>query len=126
MKTLKVDMTDYTLFEVNKKSTGTSYLLWFLLGTLGAHRFYNGRIGSALVQVLLTICTVIYVAIHEDSILPYVLVWGWWLIDAFLIPQWVDAHNGLLARQLNIKSEEPKDADIRNPSQHHVMNRPLK
>jgi hypothetical protein len=27
------------------KSTGVSYLLWFLLGALGAHKFYLGRIG---------------------------------------------------------------------------------
>ena len=33
-------------YDANKKSIGVSYLLWFFLGGLGAHRFYNGRTGS--------------------------------------------------------------------------------
>ena len=35
------------------KSAGAAYLLWFFLGTLGAHRFYLGKTGSGVAQLLL-------------------------------------------------------------------------
>jgi len=51
-------------------STGAAYLLWFFLGILSAHRFYLGRPGTAILQIL-----------------SYFILVGflWWLIDAFLI-----------------------------------------
>lgn len=52
-------------------SVGAAYLLWFFLGIFSAHRFYLGRPGTALLQIL-----------------SYFVFIGflWWLIDAFLIP----------------------------------------
>lgn len=52
-------------------STGVAYLLWFFLGWFSAHRFYLGRPGTAILQIL-----------------SYFIVIGfvWLLIDAFLIP----------------------------------------
>ena len=35
-------------FNKKKKGKGTAYLLWFFLGTVGAHRFYLGDIGKGL------------------------------------------------------------------------------
>ena len=35
-----------------KKSTGTTWLLWFFLGGLGAHRYYLGKTGSAIAMTL--------------------------------------------------------------------------
>ena len=48
-----------------------AYLLWFFLGILSGHRFYLGRPGTAILQIL-----------------SYLILIGgiWWLIDAFLIP----------------------------------------
>ncbi|WP_418113255.1 TM2 domain-containing protein [Vibrio scophthalmi] len=37
---------------VPQKSVGVTYLLWFFLGWLGAHRFYLGRIGSGVIYLL--------------------------------------------------------------------------
>lgn len=53
-----------------------AYLLWFVLGIFSAHRFYFGKIGTAILQIL-----------------SYFIVIGviWWIIDAFLIPGWVKA-----------------------------------
>ncbi len=52
-------------------STGVAYLLWFFLGFVSAHRFYLGRPGTAILQIL-----------------SYFILIGvvWLLIDAFLIP----------------------------------------
>jgi TM2 domain-containing membrane protein YozV len=52
-------------------STGVAYLLWFFMGVFSAHRFYLGRSGSAILQIL-----------------SYFILIGfiWWLVDGFLIP----------------------------------------
>jgi TM2 domain-containing membrane protein YozV len=52
-------------------STAVAYLLWFFLGIVSGHRFYLGRPGSAILQIL-----------------SYLVLIGflWLLIDGFLIP----------------------------------------
>lgn len=52
-------------------SKGVAYLFWFFLWFVSAHRFYLGRPGSAILQIL-----------------SYFILIGfvWLLIDAFLIP----------------------------------------
>lgn len=75
----------------DKKSTGVAYLLWFFLGGLGGHRFYLGKTGSAVVQLLLSIVGWATVAVVFGLVLLIPL--GIWLIvDAFLIPGMIDAH----------------------------------
>lgn len=52
-------------------SKGVAYLFWFFLWFVSAHRFYLGRPGTAILQILSF----------------FVLVGFFWaLIDAFLIP----------------------------------------
>lgn len=78
---------DQLMFEANRKSTGATYLLWFFLGTFGAHRFYLGRISSGVGMLMLALL----------GWLPLFLGWValgiWWLIDAFLIPDIIRAEN---------------------------------
>ncbi|MFZ5719180.1 MAG: TM2 domain-containing protein [Pseudomonadota bacterium] len=52
-------------------STAVAYLLWFFLGIVSGHRFYLGRAGTAVLQIL-----------------SYFILIGfiWWIVDAFLIP----------------------------------------
>jgi TM2 domain-containing membrane protein YozV len=52
-------------------STAVAYLFWFFLWFVSAHRFYLGRPGTAILQIL-----------------SYFILIGfiWVLIDAFLIP----------------------------------------
>jgi TM2 domain-containing membrane protein YozV len=76
----RVNTRAHMMYDANKKSVGASYLLWFFLGYFGAHRFYLGRTGSGLVQLLLALV----------GWLPYLAGWAilflWWVVDAFLIP----------------------------------------
>ncbi|MBW0157819.1 TM2 domain-containing protein [Sedimentimonas flavescens] len=76
-----------------------AYLLWFFLGMLGAHRFYLGRWGSALLMLILfgigSALSVILV-----GYLPLAVVGLWWLIDAFLIPGMIERDNDDLRWQL--------------------------
>ena len=75
------------LFEAQRKSSGAAYLLWFFLGGLGAHRFYLGRTGTAIAQLLLLLL----------GWLPLFLGWAvlgiWWIVDAFLIPDMIRVEN---------------------------------
>lgn len=65
----------HLLIETRVTNEGPSvvvaYLFWFFLGIFSAHRFYLGRPGTAILQIL-----------------SYFILIGflWFLIDAFLIP----------------------------------------
>jgi TM2 domain-containing membrane protein YozV len=75
-------------------TTGLAYVLWFFLGIFSAHRFYMGRPGSAILQIL-----------------SYFVLIGvvWWIIDAFRMPAMVqerkDQLRGKLVKQLTIQSD---------------------
>ena len=58
-----------------------SYILWFFLGMLGAHRMYNRRIRSGIVMAG---CFLLTLRIP----LLALLVGIWWAVDAFLIFRW--------------------------------------
>jgi hypothetical protein len=51
-------------------SPAVAFALWFLLGILSAHRFYLGRPGTAVLQILSYFVLVGFV---------------WWLVDGFLL-----------------------------------------
>ncbi|MGV7240347.1 TM2 domain-containing protein [Caballeronia sp. M23-90] len=91
---------DMMMYDAQKKSVGVAYLLWFFVGYLGGHRFYAGRTGTAIVQLLLTIfgaCT----AMFGIGLFVLGIVGLWILIDAFLIPGIVSSHNVSLAGRLS-------------------------
>ena len=65
-------------------STAAAYLLWFFLWFVSGHRFYLGRPGTAILQIL-----------------SYFILIGfiWVLIDAFLIPSMIrDKRNEIRQR----------------------------
>ena len=88
------------LFEANRKSMTVSYLLWLFLGVLGGHRFYSGRTGTAVIQLLMWIFGVMSVSALGLGFLLLIPLGLWLLLDAFLIPGWVNAHNTALAEEL--------------------------
>lgn len=88
------------MFEANRKSITASYILWLFLGVLGGHRFYNGRTGTAVTQLLMWLFGVMSVSAFGLGLLLLIPLGLWLLLDAFLIPGWVDGHNTALAEEL--------------------------
>ena len=81
------------------KSAGVAYLLWFFLGLLGGHRFYLGRIGSAIAQLCLFIFGWGLVVVGVGIVMLIVL--GIWvLVDAFLIPGMIQGHKNSVRDKL--------------------------
>ncbi|WP_353255321.1 TM2 domain-containing protein [Hyphomonas sp.] len=72
-----------------KKSAGAAYFLWFFLGWISAHRFYLGKPGTAILQIL-----------------SYFILIGfvWWIVDLFLIPSIIqdkmDETRGRMTREM--------------------------
>ncbi|PVM85814.1 NINE protein [Caulobacter endophyticus] len=100
---LSADTQALMAFEASKKSTGVTYLLWFLLGGLGGHRFYLGRTGSAVGQLVLNIFS--WMTIWFGLGFFTLAALGVWLIvDIFLIPGMAQEHNAALMKRLNVVS----------------------
>jgi TM2 domain len=70
-------------------STAVAYLLWFCLGIVSGHRFYLGRPGSAILQIL-----------------SYFIVIGvfWLLIDGFLIPGMIRQKQEELRHKMSVRA----------------------
>lgn len=87
-------------YDANKKTALIAYILWFFLGTWGAHRFYMGKIGSGagMLCAMLAGIVLTFVAV---GVLVIIGVYVWWIVDAFLIPGWARAQNNALIDRLN-------------------------
>lgn len=86
------------IYDANKKSTTTAFLLWFFLGMFGAHRFYLDRSGSGAAQLLLTIGSWLLMIVFI-GFFTLIGVGLWVLVDAFMISDWVREYNNrLIAR----------------------------
>ncbi|WP_018183680.1 TM2 domain-containing protein [Kaistia granuli] len=70
-------------------STATAYLLWIFLWFVSAHRFYLGRPGSAILQILCYFIVIGFV---------------WVLIDAFLIPGMIRDKQDEIRRRLELEA----------------------
>lgn len=64
-------------------------LLWFFVGMLGIHRFFNGKVGTGILMII----TFGWFGI-------------WWLIDGIIIVMWkfTDAENKFVKIQIEKKS----------------------
>lgn len=68
------------MYDANKKSQGTAYLLCIFLGGLGAHRFYLGKTGTGVGQLAL------WVLGWLTFFITWIPLGIWVLVDLFLIP----------------------------------------
>ena len=66
--------------EKQKKSAAVAYLLCLFLGTVGGHRYYMRKTGSAVAMTLITVLTLGF----------GILITGIWeIVDLFLISGWL-------------------------------------
>lgn len=79
-------------YEAVKKSTLIAYLLWFFLGSLGAHRFYLGKNGSAITMLLLSLISSV-LSVIGIGYLGFIVIWVWLLADLFLTYAMVRDYN---------------------------------
>lgn len=79
---------------MSRKSKVVAYILWFLFGGLGAHRFYVSRYATGSGYIMLT-GLVIYGSITGNIVagIAWVAFVIWWIVDAFLIPGMVRKRN---------------------------------
>lgn len=68
------------------KSSPTAYILWLFLAPFGGHRFYLNRKKTAWWQLGLTL-----------TLVGYLVVFFWMIVDAFLIPKMVREENAKLS-----------------------------
>jgi len=69
-------------------STGVAYLFWFFLWFVSAHRFYLGRPGTAVLQILSYFVLVGFI---------------WALIDAFLIPGMIRERRNEIRQEIALR-----------------------
>ncbi|GGG21109.1 TM2 domain-containing protein [Paenibacillus abyssi] len=107
----QLDARELLLLEQEVKSQGKSmvlaYVLWYFLGVFGGHRFYMGRTGSAIAQLVLTI-----------TVIGALVTFIWWVIDAFLLHQWVKDRNQEV--EMRVMNDM-----MSNKHFNSAMNRPL-
>lgn len=87
--------------EVSRKGKNMllAYILLIFLGTLGIHRFYLGKTGSAITQLVLTLvgwATAVFVI----GFVPLFIVGAWVLVDLFLVPGIVNSANDEVEREV--------------------------
>lgn len=87
-------------YDANKKSAGIAYILWFFFGTLGAHRFYLGRVGTGATMLVITVSSILLAIVFIGLLTIWISVF-WALVDAFLIPSMARDFNNRLARRLS-------------------------
>lgn len=76
-------------YQAQARSPVAAYLMLIFLGLFGVHRFYLGREGTAVAQL---VCTVTVIG------LPVSVVWV--LVDAYLTHQYVTDWNTRLIERL--------------------------
>ncbi len=87
------------MYDANRKSVGVAYLLLIFLGGFGAHRFYLGRTGTAVAQLLLSISGWLLLVVGVGALLLGGL--GLWLlVDLILVPGIAREQNMNLASRL--------------------------
>jgi hypothetical protein len=83
----------FSLHVPVRKSVRAAYMLWFVLGYVGAHRYYVDRKASAVAMPTLFVVATLATTYTPLGGLGLVGLLMWALADAVLIPGWVRDHN---------------------------------
>lgn len=74
------------IFANRQKKAFIAYILLFLLGGLGVHRFYLGLNTSGLIYLGLFVLGLIIP-------ITFVAIFIWWIVDIFMIPSLTETAN---------------------------------
>lgn len=89
----QLDTRELMLLESEVKNQGknmvVAYILWYFLGLFGGHRFYMGRTGTAVTQLILSI-----------TVIGLIATCIWWIVDAFLVHTWVKQYNAEIENRI--------------------------
>jgi TM2 domain-containing membrane protein YozV len=106
-------------YDALKRRASMAYVAWFFLGIFGTHRFYLKRVQSASVMLALAVGPYVAAFVvgfilglldlpRGDSSLTdavtalcHMVLAGWMVVDAFLIPGMVEHYNLEIAQGLN-------------------------
>lgn len=92
-KKSQMDARELMLLDSELKRQGknmvVAYILWYFLGIFGGHRFYMGKTGSAVAQLILSL-----------TVIGMIVTTVWWIVDAFLLHTWVRDHNAVVEDRL--------------------------
>lgn len=84
-----MDQIQLMYYDAAKRSQGVAMALWWLFGLFGAHRFYLGLKGTAILQILLLISV---------AGIPFLLVWL--IVDLFRLFPMVEQRNKEIAASI--------------------------
>ncbi|WP_245833084.1 TM2 domain-containing protein [Oceanobacillus timonensis] len=99
----------YVNSEIERKGKNivVAYLLAIFLGTLGIHRFYLGKVGSAVSMLILWIFGIITTFILIGGVVLFAL--GIWVIvDLFLIPGMIKQNHNQIEVEVTRNLENQK------------------
>jgi TM2 domain-containing membrane protein YozV len=105
------DVKSMMVYEAQKKNAGIGYILWFLFGLFGAHRFYLGKILSGVIQLVLGILALLTISA------PFLFcIWAiWWVYDALVMPGWISTRNLELAQAITAQTASKPSASTPEP-----------
>ncbi len=86
-------------YDTLKKNAALLFGLWLLFGWMGAHRTIEGRIWSGFVMFTISIIA-LFLYVIGDGPWGFFAIGVWWLIDLFLIGEWVRIYNEELIARL--------------------------
>ncbi len=78
--------------DLNGKNMLIAYLLWWFLGWAGGHRFYLGKVKTAMLQLFLFISAIVLYFVIIGYL--FIFIWFiWWILDAYFIFKIVQEEN---------------------------------
>ncbi len=106
------DVQSMMMYEAKKKKAGIAYILWFLFGILGVHRFYAGKAFSGFCQLVVGIVALL------TLFAPFLFfIWAiWWVYDAIVMPGWISAYNVELAQSISAPKPSPVASATHDPA----------
>lgn len=101
-------------FSGEGKNIVIAYALWFFLGYFGVHRFYLGKVGSGVAQLVLLVLGAATSFILIGAV-PLFILGAWWVLDAYFVYKYVQDANRALpgsASSLSLAAQQTRRNDL--------------